>query len=356
MSKIPMGRNSFFVTIRRKGETSKRKYSTSKSKIVGQLLKLDTFKLDNAYHMDMGVLQKYLFLPDIFNGPKCPIITPPPVEWMEKIIKQFIPDLKLGKSYSAFSSKTNLMKSGHLYTHIACVGTIQNIAQTMDIPEDLVKVVMSHPAFYPLFWAGSMPYGGVIVNASGNPEFRSEVIGESRFLLTKGQDPIRFTGHTSIPRELSSGIKSFGSYFLAQTEYGHALTGSVLHYMLVTGQGQVVCMWIGGGVGMPVVGGHLNNIVALHDGHGIWPAMVRNMTEVLKSREAFSILQAPLVNSSETADLKKIIHAVNQWMELQHRHRHSSYALGEFLNYDLGNIQRTVSTIWGGSGGILKGE
>jgi hypothetical protein len=332
-------------------------YSTESTLTLARnLVKLKTYQLTNAHQMPMEPLERLLLLPKIFDGVAVPLLNPPPIEMMTKIILHLMPNLRTGQSYSAFSSKTNGFKSAHLYVHAACIGQVGELADLLGTSEEILRLVLAHPVTFPLLWAGCMPYGGVTIDACPNPEVGNELIQSSRLILTKGKDPILFTGHTSIPRS-PSGVTSSMTYFLAHTLYGHALTGSVLHNMLVMPNGQVVLIWTGAGVGLPIIGGHLNNIVALHDEHGIWPAMVRNLRELLKDRALFGELMKAIEGSHDKKiNVPELVSMLNAAFEARQQHRSPGYAIGASLNQYGGAPVRTLSTLWGGAATKVKGE
>jgi hypothetical protein len=329
-------------------------YEHQKSKYLGTnkpIVPIKTFRLQNAYWFKMDFLQRLFGIPDVLSGPDVPLLAPPSIDEMTKYVDSL--NLQTGQSYSAFSSSSNGQRSAHLYVHIAKVTTVAAIALSIGRSQDQVRRLLEQPYAFPLLWGGCMPYGGVTVDICPTPEIANDVIGSSRLVLTDGQDPILFSHHTSIPRSPSSGRNASATYFLARTLYGHALTGSVLHYMLVTERGDVVVMWLGAGAGVPVIGGHLNNLVALHDGHGIWPAMVNNLRAAFREPEVFNVFASAL--EKPRGDALATISAMNQLFRTRTQHRAKDYWLGELANLYGGALVRRASSKLG-DGNTVKGQ
>jgi hypothetical protein len=208
-------------------------------------------------------------------GVACPDIPPPSEKWFRNSIKSEV-------DKTGFLSVVTGYKLGdHGYIHCERLATVPKVLSL----ESLV-LLMSKPMLWPYLWMGTFPHGGVhhvVPNVSGE----LQVTLTRPFLSKSGGDPVRVSDmvvSTSIPKPLvpkaSEGEYFLSQSFLARTEVGHALTGSVRHCLIVC-DGVIYGLWVGVGSGPPVLGDVANYAVALHPVFGTWPLMCKSLKKVL---------------------------------------------------------------------------
>lgn len=154
-----------------------------------------------------------------------------------------------------------------------------------DNPE-LAEMLRGCPALWPIIWGATFVAGGAQVRYSQltllsmdrllrnptNAQLMLELCKtfEADAELTLSRDPVRMSGFN---------FRWVGNYLLiefrAQTRYGHALSGTVLHVIMVGPNGSIRLGWFGAG-GTGPVSYFFNNFLAMGYALGTWPGMIRN--------------------------------------------------------------------------------
>jgi hypothetical protein len=236
------------------------------------------------------------------SSKKCPTIERPTPGLLKRLVK-----LLGGNDCMLISDSTS---SHHVYMYLVKGPTYEEIASHTGLSKKQVKQLLMRPHFYPFLFSSAMIGGGAQVE----PGPSKQSVGLE---LTPARDPIELSRVTmelyvpsiSMPRSHSDPTIKFCSSMLAQTRYGHALSGSVLHTLFGDNE-RLYFMWIGAGGGVPVIGGGLNNVVACREEIGIWPMLTKNYKGFLTHPEimpvAYNLFDDNLSPSARAAMLAKI--------------------------------------------------
>jgi hypothetical protein len=197
--------------------------------------------------------------------------------------------------------------SRHRYVCRFPLGNVNALAAATGTDAGEIIATVCHPAFFLNAWLLNVPFGGAriprpiphVLTSSTALEVHlmgtrtwpfADPISASQFRVQsighRFQVPLTFDRPLAVPPIAGTLLHSF----LAQTLWGHALTGSVLHNLLLH-DGELYALWLGAGHGPPLLGGHVNNIVACNAMLGTWPRLARNLHEAFQLRRFWQLMQ-----------------------------------------------------------------
>jgi hypothetical protein len=183
---------------------------------------------------------------------------------------------------------------GHSYLYAELVVETEKVPGPKYRPRDLQKVLESAITF-PIVWTSSLGSGWSTIEGEGlttksleeREKHKVSIFGTGKWpradvVTVKCQLP--YFDPIDIPDPLV--IHSFE----AKTRAGHALTGTVLHQLIVSPKGIYFCALGSSSKGAPIIGGVVNNSVACSHLWGSWPTLVRNMRQNLQSQAFLALL------------------------------------------------------------------
>ncbi|HEY4217881.1 MAG TPA: hypothetical protein VGM67_12135 [Gemmatimonadaceae bacterium] len=218
----------------------------------------------------------------------------------------------------------------HAYVVAGHLGTVSDIMANTGLSREVVLTGMRDPLVYLMLWTPSVISGGVQLEWSNVRRLLEG--GYARAQVTIGRDPIRLTGATQQIRDM------FGDSLLsinALTEYGHALTGTAQHNLLILDGEHIVYVVIGAGGHWSSTPGDANIAVACWNKHGMWPGTIRNMRRAL----ADGTVMRAVIDGAQTGDREELTRLIATT-----RNPDSLYALIRALS---GHIVRGPSNIIG---------
>jgi hypothetical protein len=163
-----------------------------------------------------------------------------------------------------------------------------------------------YPLIWPALWLSSLGSGKSTIEddsvstkaiESGQTSDLS-IFGTGKY---PGSDRIRVQHFPLYVVPSSSAQPMSVLSFLAKTRVGHALTGSVLHNLVLAEGGLYFCALGASSNGAPVVGGSFNNSVACNYYWGSWPTVTSNMRNNLTNTKFVTTLYKQ-IESGEFTD------------------------------------------------------
>lgn len=261
-----------------------------------------------------GALRKELGLSAEVSSPKkCPDIRRP----SPRLLKELVASM----GDSPFLTLSDSNGSYHFYIHIRPGPTFHEIEKESGLSKPKLFRLFKNPYLFPFMFWSSMIGGGARVQ----PRESRKSMGME---LTPARDPIEMSrvsmelyvpSFMPVPQSIPDSQIKFCVTMLAQTRYGHALTGSVLHVMFAD-QERVYFMWIGAGGGTPIIGGGLNNVLACNEYTGIWPMLRRNYCGFLTHPDVMRVTDYVLddsnpapIRKTKLKQLLRIVHENEGW-------------------------------------------
>lgn len=184
----------------------------------------------------------------------------------------------------------------HHYMYVEKVADWKDIRRFL--PQNKWDTYANSSLMWPLMWLSSLGSGWSRMDAGKVRSIELDqgtssnvsIFGSGKWPLA---DVVQLENNppchvTSIPRPLS--IFSFQ----AKTRIGHALTGTVLHSLVVTPSGIYFCALGASSKGTPILGTWINNSLACSWMWGSWPTVASNLQVNMKSKKFWEAMDTSI--------------------------------------------------------------